>query len=243
MTTDQSWKTRKGKEILANFLSSSVGLRIRTQVGLILKDPLATATILLACGTFWMVYETRRLADFTVDQFKIKSYPLLEIMDHRISIKDRTIKEDFHIDNKGEITAFKMGIHQAFVYEKEKNRLVFIDPHRTFYNTPERVLGIEASLRCPPNAARTYTTEGDIPTGYTKDHLRYKLILIRFKVPYDTKYRYDVHCFTPTQVSGNLHWNQLRDDASMPLIEQYMDQPKDKFTRTFLKDFSLDDCL
>ena len=98
-------------------------LRILQKVLSLFKDYsgliVAIATIALALITYChmneakemreetknMATETKRLADISIEQFKIKAYPAFLIEVKEISVDSTGIKKVFKVVNKGEITA------------------------------------------------------------------------------------------------------------------------------------------
>ena len=196
-----------------------------------------------------MLEETKKFSDLTIEQFKIKSYPqfLIELKDISF-MKNRRIQE-FSVFNGGEITAFNVSILNLNVYEKSKTSLYFAHSEDTSYvNLELKSDFVKASRPMPAGVKEALLYEMDLPRDTSfkliertkfeefknSGNLKFKLIFIRFKIPLETIYRYQVFAY---YLKNNKHWNMLSAEDKKDLIEFYFKVKRNKVTENFLSDF------
>jgi hypothetical protein len=150
-----------------------------------------------------MIVETKRLADISVEQFKIKAYPSflvgkisLEIIPD-ILTQEQKIYQEFYISNLGEITANNLTVMQIYIYEYDTMN-VFSVVEGLLYRDKDnrRISAINCERIILPRSSISLASLGPIRKGCHISDISNMLIFIKFKVPYDTKYRYESFGFT-----------------------------------------------
>jgi len=168
----------------------------------------AIATIALALITYFhmneakemreatknMATETKRLADISIEQFKIKSYPTFRIVVGDLSVDSSGIRKVFKVANKGEITAHNVTFLIADVY-KTKNVMQIHHDLRAFYesNDEARIVNFESKI-CS-DSEKIIVGGMSFVKPYTIENFKCVLLYIKFKVPYDEKYRYESYAY------------------------------------------------
>jgi len=163
---------------------------------------LALVTIGLAVATFMhireaseMRKETKRLADLSVEQFKIRAYPSFLIDIEKAYLESDHFIDLIKITNMGEITAHKTTFLWNHLFKKG-NQTHWVLHDAAYYETSERttVIDFEQSIfsRTLKKIANDSTTH---PKGFEFKNLSHGLLFVRFKVPYDEKYRYEKYGF------------------------------------------------
>lgn len=123
-----------------------------------------------------------------------------------------------------------------------KGKLEISDFYTSYYHHPDKVLSLEVPIKIGHNSGKIIDTELTF-TNYSREQLKYKLLLIRFKVPYDLKFRYEIYGYVLVNkigAPGDLHWQEAMANVKKWLLEQYISMPKTEYTQAFLRDFSLD---
>jgi hypothetical protein len=186
----------------------------------------AIATFSLAIGAFWNTCETRRLADLTTEQFRIKSYPDFLINAEPFNLDAAASYHKFRIYNKGEITAHRVTFLIVDIYERDHG-LFFKPIVGTYYVSDERMTAINFETKIWREAHKTLEHKGSYPKGYDAETLRNCLLFIKFRVPYDTKYRYESFGFILQQTfeeeDEKTHtWQPISSTDMKSLRERYV---------------------
>ena len=157
----------------------------------------AIATIALVVVTYFYIHEskdmtrqTKRLADISIEQFKIKSYPSLEVHAEIQSIDSEGISEKYDVTNAGDITAFHCTFLPIHVFLDKKETPYFMPLVATFYSGQERLTVLNYPKDIPRSVQRYLETRRNFSVLTLKE-LKYLLLFIRFRVPYDEKFRYE----------------------------------------------------
>ena len=213
----------------------------------------AVATIALAFFTAFYIWEarqmrieTKRLADLSVEQFKIRAYPTFLIESKEVKFESGKLLEDIRIINKGEITAHKVTFHLVHVYGKYPH-FDFINGLGTYYKIDKIMTTVDFQINIFSNAIREIKTETQLYKDYRIESLLYELLFIKFWVPYDEKYRYESFAFLLKQdvVEKNeklLHWQDIDINAKNNLIKNYFlsnAHKSHKKVENFFKDYPL----
>lgn len=224
---------------LATFLMAATTIYLGHKTG-----EMATETKRLADFTENMANETKKLADLSAEQFKIKSYPSFIIEAEKVSVESEKIHETWKITNKGEIAAHKFSFLMVHVYRNEKNNTVFNPLSAAIYKGEERVVkSYDFQLKIAPGEREIVTTNGSIPERLTFSSLEHELLFLRFQVPYDDKYRYEVLAYqlkTKVTEKGNEYfWQRINSSDTNYLLSLYISRCEEypDAIQEFLKDF------
>lgn len=205
-----------------------------------------------------MASETKRLADITVEQFKIKSYPNFLIEQRPLSFESGKRIQSFILLNAGEITAFNVSFLSVNVYEKDTGELDFISLLYSIYQELERKLeggkytkrgeqygkkGIGHEIKLPHDTSFAVQTASRKPDERI-DKLRYNLIFIRYKVPFDDVYRYEVFGYNLKRRSSgekptSYEWQLMASSETTGLIKPFTKSLKNEKVKNFLADYSI----
>lgn len=217
------------------------------------------ATVLLVIVTAiyislsWKIAnETKRLADVTVKQFKIKSFPSFLILRSNPTLADGRFKDKIEIQNRGEISSYETSIIMFYgVFSKENDqpkKLSFLSDYIYVYRDKdlENIDIFDYSKKILPNSASVIGIDRSMPAKIF-DNLKYHLITIRHKVPYDSSFSYETHAFAfekKKQEDGkySLRWETLPDSKKLMLFDklfksQIIAPNKDEKIRSFFKDY------
>ncbi len=217
----------------------------------------AVATIALAIITYFQIneaklmrIETGRLVNTGIEQFKIKSYPNLSIVFRPLSYQSNSILQVYEIRNRGEITAFDVTNLLIQVYEKDSRRQ-FVNSW--FYKEDgEERNGLRFTFTISPNETKIIEKQDFMPDEWTFDSLKGELLFIRFKVPYDNKYRYESNAYRIKRSVGAkepaivYRMGQMDSMDSDILIKEYMNSPSPipdstrNDIKRFFKDYDLE---
>ena len=161
------------------------------------------ATVRVASETKKMATETKRLADISIEQFKIKAYPTFVIDVRESSIDSTGIKKVFKVFNKGEITAHNVTFLIADVY-KMNNHFHFSYNWGAIYEFDEEVNAISFESKIWAESDKTIISRVNFVEPYTFEKLKCAVLYIKFKVPYDEKYRYEVNAYALKKITKKL---------------------------------------
>jgi hypothetical protein len=200
----------------------------------------ALATFVLAIVTFVMAYQTKRLADISIEQFKIRAYPTFLLEFSEIKIDSFYFFQEFNIYNKGEITAYDLCILQVLVLENNGN-LFFQMRDNCIYNDENRQSSISFTTEIPKESHISIINETPLSTiGNIKD-LKYMIIYIKYKVPYDLKFRYGIRSFIFFKENKSLFkWQVTSAIDREKLIKRFKTQlptNRDNLVKNFFKDY------
>lgn len=223
----------------------------------------AVATIALAIITYFQIsesremrLETKRLVDTGIEQFKIKSYPDLLIVLKLLPDQSNNFIQALEIHNKGEIIALDVTPLLVNVYGNDSQR-EFVNNifYKAAENNEERN-SLRNKFNISPQGFKFLELRNfNIPNKLTFDSLKGALLFIRFKVPYDTKYRYisvayrlmkDMNAKEP---APKYLMSEMDSIDSNIWIKRYMkaiqnsaiNDPNANDFKTFLKDYDLED--
>jgi len=193
----------------------------------------ALATFFLALLTFShitvtkrMAEETKRLADINTEQFKIKSYPTFLVELERIKPEPERLLKKLKIRNKGEITAYNVTFLLVQIYQRNDG-LSFCADLGTYYESEERMTSINFETKIWKGSSKTIVSSNRFLDGCNIDNLKYLLLFIKFKVPYDTKYRYEVLGYILTkeyekEKEPTYIWQEISINDRTNLIQRYL---------------------
>jgi len=210
----------------------------------------AIATLMLAFLTYnhirvtkEMAVETKRLADISVEQFKIKSYPTFLVSIGNIKFKSDILFHKITFTNKGDITAHKVSFLPITIYQKESKALY--ETQRLVYKGPEKEINAaEFEVKILKNSGKELFLNIKSPNGYSFKDLRYLLIFIKFKVPYDENLSYEVLGYYCTHIiepgkEGTPFWSPVTTDQRINLIANFYETFKElnQYAKLFLRDY------
>ena len=217
---------------------------------------LALATLALAAITYFnisetknMVRATKNLADISVEQFKIKSYPTFIIDVNQCSFDSETHEYKIAFTNRGEITAYKVTFLIVEGYEKESGAPHFVNNVTSLYESKEKITALDHEVDILRDMQRTIITGGKYYHDYDLDKLNHLLLFIRFKVPYDDKYSYEEKAYRLEKKSVRkngkalYHLEQITKWDLKSLLEKYFilsSKWSDKI-KMFFNDYELEE--
>ena len=181
---------------------------------------LADETKLLSNETKRMANETQKLADASIEQFKIKSYPSFISDKPKINYKDSDLIQEYNICNRGEITAHKVRFLIVNVFQKENHSLYFRDMTGPLYVEGEPRSTIDYDTKILKDTCKSFGSTGQIGSDYSIEDLNYILVILRFWVPYDTKYRFETFGYS-IQKREKYHAQELSSDDKNILIKRH----------------------
>ncbi|MCD4830332.1 MAG: hypothetical protein K8R02_00830 [Anaerohalosphaeraceae bacterium] len=203
----------------------------------------AIATIILViinvfylCEARGMRIQTKKLADISIEQFKIRAYPAISITNMELLDDANGMTLKFNTKNTGELPAYKFGAGVVLGLEK-KHGYEFEFVNSCYYKSD----GIE--MRTSEYASQIATKESQknifyFPKNLQKKTFKHLLIFYKFKVPYDNVgFRYD--CFAYSFVEKRNHWQKMTGIDSKDTAERYLYQ-EIGVTEPFFKDFKLE---
>ncbi len=156
----------------------------------IIANLVALTTLALAIVTTFMAIETKRLADISIEQFRIKSYPSFCIVPEDIKFSVDSALSKFQIYNKGEISAFKVTILVLYVFEN-KSKYYFEIQYQAYYESSERITSLELEHTIYKDSSIILYYNVGLNKNYNYNNLKYAIIFIKFRVPYDQKCQYE----------------------------------------------------
>lgn len=197
---------------------------------------IATVLLVFVTGVYiflsWKIAtETKRLADISIDQFKIRSYPAFLILRTDPTYTDGKYKDEIKILNKGEISSHKTSFLVFYVTltqePNQSKKLSFLPDWTYVYRDKEteNIQVVDYSKNILPNSGTKIGTENMVPDMIISN-LKFQIIFIRHKVPYDEKYSYESHAFAwevkkpgPDSKEAAFHWETLPDSRKESLID------------------------
>lgn len=209
---------------------------------------IAGATIFLAFATFIhikttsnMSEQTKRLADLSVEQFKIRAYPSFLIKFEEIKFEKDKLREVYKVINKGEITAQKATFLFAHIYGKKLN-FEHVNRLGAYYKIDKLMTSLDFQVNIFSNAYRKIISEGSLHNNYKIENLLYSLLFIKFWVPYDDKYRYESFGFImkkdiSEKNKKELKWQDIDINSKNNLINNYFEASAHKTSDKVIKFF------
>ncbi len=197
---------------------------------------IATVLLVIVTGVYiflsWKIAtETKRLADISIEQFKIRSYPAFLIVRTDPTYTDGKYKDEIKIYNKGEISSHRTSFLVFYVIltqePNQPKKLSFLPDWTYVYidKEAENIQVVDYSKKILPNSGTKIGTENLVPDMII-NNLKFQIIFIRHKVPYDEKYSYESHVFAwevkksgPNSNEAAFHWETLPDSRKESLIE------------------------
>lgn len=216
----------------------------------------------LTLETREMVDETRRIADITIEQFKIKSFPYLIVEIEDPYLENGYKYQKLKIANSGEITAFNVSCIAINVYKKEDGSLSFVYLNDATYekfnrkyaasviNYSNRYIGLNIEnheRKIPQDSSIVIAIRSKDEGLKSFRNLLYHIIIVKFKVPYDSKYTYETFsfylkekCLTNKKgfACNDFGWQPLDKNANKSLIEKYCSIVTNEKAKNFLSDFN-----
>lgn len=153
------------------------------------ENLIALSTLILAIVTTFMAIGTWRLADITVEQFKIKSYPAFMVITEKIKVDSDSVLYKYHIHNKGEINAHHVTSLFVYVYFLS-DKLLFKAQGGAYYEGEQRMTSMNFEQIIFKDSKSTIFLKEALSESNI-ENLKCVLIFTKFMVPYDKKYRYE----------------------------------------------------
>ncbi len=226
--------------VYVTFLNLNESKRLRES-----SQQMAQSTTELAEETKTLSRETKRLADLSVQQFKVISYPSLQSVKPEVTYENNKLNQKFRICNKGDITAHKVRVLLVMVYQKTGQGLFFNWDFTPVYQKDEPVKTFDIDVKLfGGGGCRNLTTEEPLYPNYTISDLKYCLLFLRFYVPYDSKYRYETFGYAfktiTRESSKEYHWQEINSADIRIITERHSKALRENNTtagqavRTFL---------
>jgi hypothetical protein len=212
----------------------------------------AIATIALAIFTALYIrearqmrIETKRLADLSVEQFKIRAYPSFLIVVKEVKFESDKMTTVFEIYNKGEITANKVTFLWVHGYSKPSKR-IFISELGTYYGVEKKHTTVDYQFNILSNSFKKITSIGALYKNFAIENLLYGVLFIKFWVPYDDQYRYESFGYKlihnkKKKKKNSLSWQEIDIESKKNFINNYFKNRDDfdKRVKNFFKDYPL----
>lgn len=197
---------------------------------------IATVLLVFVTGVYiflsWEIAtETKRLADISIEQFKIRSYPAFLVLRTDPTYTDGKYKDEIKIINKGEISSYKTSFLVFYVIltqePNQPKKLSFLPDWTYVYRDKgtDNIQVVDYSKIILPNSGSKIGTENLVP-DMIMSNLKFQIIFIKHKVPYDEKYSYESHAFAwevkksgPDSNEAAFHWEPLPENRKESLIE------------------------
>jgi len=211
----------------------------------------AVATFILAILTYGhirttnnMAMETKRLADISIEQFKIKSYPTFLIESDVVSVEADKFIQIFKIHNKGELTAYQVTFHIINAYKKG-NGLIFVSEQRPFYESDENMTTLNFERDIWRQSSVKITTKNESTKDFNINSLTNCILFIKYKVPYDLKYRFKIKAFAlKNDIEKNEHyiWQEISEPECNTLVNRALKQKTkwNDLVKVFFEDFEVE---
>ncbi|BBO72137.1 hypothetical protein DSCA_60670 [Desulfosarcina alkanivorans] len=129
--------------------------------------------------------ETKKLADSSIKQFMIKSYPVFLVVTEKTEYIDGIFNHSYQIHNMGELAAHDVTCLFVQVFKDRKKRWMFIVDSSGMYEGKNRSSNLDYSEKIPPNSHKKISFKKHFEGEYAFEEMVYQLVYIRFKVPYD----------------------------------------------------------
>jgi len=194
-----------------------------------------TATVLLVVVTAVYIFlswtiakETKRLADISVEQFRIKSYPTFLITRTNPTYADGRYKDQIKIHNKGEISSYETSILILYAIRTQEQPLSFLANWTYVYRDKdtESIDVLDYSKKIPANSWASIGIDIPVPESIIKN-LQYQIVIIKHRVPYDPSFTYETHAFAwevtkqdDDSKQNTFHWETLPDSRRDVLREK-----------------------
>lgn len=195
---------------------------------------LATITWLYIEEAKQMRLETKRLADISVEQFKIRAYPAF-VVSPQIRLESDKLIQTFKITHRGEITAHKLIVQPINVFSIGKSDL-FSFRNVTIY---EEKTSLDFEIPLLPNTFVKLESEGAFPDNHSIKTLKNLLLFIRFWVPYDNTYSYEAFGYTLKNTDSSYVWQIISQHDTKDLIRKLKDiDKKNTIIENFFADYN-----
>ena len=203
----------------------------------------AFATFVLAIVTTFMAIGTWKLADITVEQFKIKSYPTFFVEMDEIKVETDSIFHNFKITNKGEISAHKVTLLLIYIYIIDDTP-VFRTQLGLYYEGEQKMMAHSFEKKIFSNTSLNINNFGKVPIDYSIQNLKYALLFIKFKVPYDTIYRYEDYGYILKNIPNTKEYffEEISYQDRNNLINSFMNKTGEwpEYKKFFFNDYNTD---
>jgi len=143
------------------------------------------------------------MVDLSVEQFRIRHYPTFQVIAEKMTAGSDRIFQEFKITNKGDITAFKVSplfvnayVHNLVIGGNLAKNMQFSVVFGSVYEFEGKKMSSEVEIDVLKDSPMAFVCHPKYPQGLTFDNLKNALLFIRFKVPYDNKYRYSSYGFS-----------------------------------------------
>ena len=190
---------------------------------------IAFCTAVLVAST---VCYTSRLVNLSIKQFQIKSYPVFSTVIRSLTPQNENLQQNILIQNKGEITAFKVNVLFVNVYQKTSKAREFyecLDAH--YMSLGEKVSLIDHQIKLLPGEVLAIKTHSPLTGKYEIKRPILALCFIKFHVPYSDTYEFDV--------SGFMYKRATENGETSYLPQMLYEEEKSKIIKVYKKD--LDD--
>ena len=191
-----------------------------------------------------MAIETKRMVDLSEEQFKIRAYPaFLVVIGENYFVNDSLI-QNYIIHNKGEISAYNVTVCNIHVYDK-KPGLFFDTVFLSSYADEDGKSTYIHERTIIKDSFKTITTKSKILTGYSIERLMNSILFVKFKVPYDTQFRYEVFAYAFEEGIENTEkqqyrWDPISNNECKILLSRFLSLPsRSEIVEDFLGDFNL----
>jgi len=170
--------------------------------------------------------ETKRLADINVAQFKIKAYPTFLISRTTPTYLDGRYKDEIITSNRGEITSFETSTLILYAIETQEKqqqiKLSFVYNWSYIYidKVAKNIDILDYSEKILPGTGSRFGIDTTI-SNIIMDKLKYQIIIIRHKVPYDTLFSYEIYAFAwEIKEQNKFYWEKLPDSTRNMLFDE-----------------------
>lgn len=197
--------------------------------------------------------ETKRLADISVEQFKIRSYPTFLITRANPTFVDGRYKDEIKIINKGEISSYETSILILWALATRKEQkigLSFASDWTYIYKDKdtENIDILDYNKKIPSKSATKFGIDNHMPEKIL-NKIKYQLIFIRHKVPYNKSFDYESSAFAwevkkqdKDKTTNEYRWETLPNSKRDELLEKFFNSEiiglkKEKKIIEFFKDY------
>ena len=194
-----------------------------------------------------MRIETKRLADLSTEQFKIKSYPTFIVETPNITTEKSKIHQETEIKNVGEITAHKLKVLFVLVYQEPNNTQFECLDNVYYCDGAEKIRTLDYERIIPSKALINVENDHHFSDNYPISKLKNLLVFLRFWVPYDTKLRYEYFGYSLKKVNNansSYVWQEMiQKDTSnkVGLLIKTVFPDGEKRIQSFFVDFDVNE--
>ena len=198
----------------------------------------AIGTLALACATIWYIIEarnmrieTKRLVDLSVKDFQLRAYPSFLIILEDVYFDAGKLYQTIKIHNKGELTAHDVLFLVVHVYENAQTETrVFKNLVQAYYEGDEWKTSLNYKTKIFREGHKSVASKTGFPEGQSIDTLKYLLLYIKFRVPYDANPKFETFSYTlkkdfrkTDNEKQYYFWQEIDANLSADLIKRHMD--------------------